>query len=459
MKYKKILIFLILVLITIPICMYISGIIHFSLTNQFTTIRELKFDIVFQSVVKDQEHFKMFILILSLTTLFLFLVTFVTRDNIYASQENRITDNIRTPIRTGQGQYGNADWLKKDDFKKIFSKNVLDVNKKKKCLQFDSGGLVVGWNKLKNNNEEIYYINSNTHSVTIGATRSGKSRTIVIETIVNLGLAGESIICSDPKGELFHYTSNFMKDLGYEVYAIDYRNPQKSNSYNFLQPIIDCINEEDYRHTEEFAWDMANCLVGNEDTKTEKIWKDGQMSIIAGAIISVVYDNKEHPEYQNLTNVYSFISEMCLTEDEEMPLNDYIRDLEPTHPASRIFGIARIAPEKTRGSFFTSALVTLKLFSSESIYSMSCSSDFNLRDTGNKPRIIYIILPDERMGYYPLASLFVSQQYICLVASADSRGGVLKNRVNYVLDEFGNFAIIPAFCNMLTVRWWQEYKI
>ena len=103
MKYKKIFIFLILILITIPICMYISGIIHFSLTNQFTTIGELKFDTVLQSVGKDQEHLKIFILLFSLTTLFLFLVTFVTRDNIYASQENRITDNIRTPIRTGQG--------------------------------------------------------------------------------------------------------------------------------------------------------------------------------------------------------------------------------------------------------------------------------------------------------------------------------------------------------------------
>ena len=70
---------------------------------------------------------------------------------------------------------------------------------------------------------------------------------------------------------------------------------------------------------------------------------------------------------------------------------------------------------------------------------MTCESHFNLSDTGNKARAIYIILPDERLAYYPLASLFVNQQYVALVENADSRGGKLKNRVNFVLDEFRQF--------------------
>ena len=242
--------------------------------------------------------------------------------------------------------------------------------------------MVVGYNKLKRFIEEIFYISSNTHSLVVGATRSGKSRTIVIQTILNLGFAGESIIVSDPKGELYDYTAGFMKELDYETLVIDFKNPLKSNSYNFLKPIIDSVNEEDYAKAEEYSWDLATALVGDNDIRGEKIWKNGEMSIIAGAIMSVVYDNKDNPEYQNLTNVYMFISEMCITEDEEMPLNDYIRDLDSTHPARRIFSVARIAPERTRGSFFTSALATLRLFSSENVYSMTCSSEFDLRDTG-----------------------------------------------------------------------------
>ena len=36
-------------------------------------------------------------------------------------------------------------------------------------------------------------------------------------------------------------------------------------------------------------------------------------------------------------------------------INKYIENLKPEHPATTVFGVARIAPEKTRGSLFTSA--------------------------------------------------------------------------------------------------------
>lgn len=81
---------------------------------------------------------------------------------------------------------------------------------------------------------------------------------------------------------------------------------------------------------------------------------------------------------------------------------------------------------------------------------MTNVSDYNPKETGSKKRAIFIILPDEKTTYYTLASLFVSQHYIELVKSADERGGRLKNRVNFLLDEFGNFTI-PDFSNKLTV--------
>jgi len=132
------------------------------------------------------------------------------------------------------------------------------------------------------------------------------------------------MIISDPKAEIYHYTSKFLENLGYDIITLDFKNPTKSTSYNFLQPVIDAVNRNDFRKAEEYAWDITQSLVGNEETKMEKIWRDGEMSVIAGAIMSVVFDNKEHPEYQNLTNVYSFISEMCKTIGQQMPINKYI---------------------------------------------------------------------------------------------------------------------------------------
>lgn len=406
-----------------------------------------------QEIVSSKEYLTLFLLIFGIIETFIIAISFMNNKTSFESSVNKITNNISTPIAVGQGQHGTSRWLTTKEFEKSFKSNVLEKPNLSSQQQYDckSGGLVVGYKKHKNK-ESIYYIDDNVHSLTVGATRSGKTRSVVLQTIGNLALAGESMIISDPKGELHQYTYPFLEELGYKIVTIDFKNPLKSTRYNFLQPVIDAVAREDYRKAEEYAWDLTASLVGNEDTKMEKIWRDGEMSVIAGAIISVVFDNKDNPEYQNLTNVYLFISEMCrTTANNQMPINRYIEELSPTHPASTIFSIARIAPEKTRGSFFTSALTTLKLFTSKTIYGMTFESEFKLTDAGNEKVATYIILPDEKTTYYSLASLFVYQNYVALVELADSRGGELKNRVNYILDEFGNFSTIPAFQNMLTV--------
>ena len=435
MNKKKLGIIAILSMLNIPLSIYLSATIHTKLAK-----------IEISQIVVDKQLLLLFFLVYLLVEVVIIMLFGFGSKKVFQSGTVSITDKLKTPEIMGQGQHGTARWLTKKEFRKTFKCNTLSDSNN----TFNSGGIIVGYEKNKNS-ENIYYIDDNIHSLVVGATRSGKTRSIVLQTVGNLGLAGESMIISDTKAEIYHYTSKFLEELGYKIITLDFKNPTKSTRYNFLQPVIDAVNRDDFRKAEEYAWDITQSLVGNEDTKMEKIWRDGEMSVIAGAIMSVVFDNKEHPEYQNLTNVYSFISEMCKTTGQQMPINKYIENLAPEHPASTIFNIARIAPEKTRGSFFTSALTTLRLFTSKSIYGMTCKSDFSLKQAGEEKTVTYIILPDEKTTYYPLASLFVYQNYVSLVESADERGGELKTRVNYILDEFGNFTTIPAFSNMLTV--------
>ena len=92
--------------------------------------------------------------------------------------------------------------MNKKEFKKFFKCNSLS---KENTEEFNSGGIIVGYEKDKKQ-ERIYYIDDNIHSLVVGATRSGKTRSIVLQTVGNLGLAGESMIISDPKAEIYHYT-------------------------------------------------------------------------------------------------------------------------------------------------------------------------------------------------------------------------------------------------------------
>ncbi|MDR2695629.1 MAG: type IV secretory system conjugative DNA transfer family protein [Deltaproteobacteria bacterium] len=309
--------------------------------------------------------------------------------------------------------------------------------------------MVIGMKKEVNGTERVYYVDEDVHTLCVGATRSGKSRSVVLQSICALGLAGESLVISDPKGELYHYTGEFLKKLGYDVRALDFKHPEKSHRYNLLQPVIDAVNRGDIEKAEMYAWDMTNTLVGKP--QGEKIWTNGEMSIIAAAILCVVCDNALRPDYQNLTNVYWFVAEMCKAIGGKMPILEYIKKLAPDHPAKALLSISDIAPSRTRGSFYTSALTTLRLFTSKSIYCITNRSDFPIAGVGESRQALFVILPDAKTTFYPIASLIISQQYELLADMADRRGGRLKQRVNFMLDEFGNFTPIADFANKLTV--------
>lgn len=75
------------------------------------------------------------------------------------------------------------------------------------------GGIVIGMTKC-GQKEKIHYIADDTHTLTIGATRSGKTRTLVLQSICLMALAGESLVISDPKAELYQYAAPFWRNSG-----------------------------------------------------------------------------------------------------------------------------------------------------------------------------------------------------------------------------------------------------
>ena len=82
--------------------------------------------------------------------------------------------------------------------KNLFLSSLLSLKLKSKSLSclnvqpFESGGLVVAYEK-DNKKEHFYYVLDDTHTLIIGATRCGKTRCLVIQSICNLALAGESL--------------------------------------------------------------------------------------------------------------------------------------------------------------------------------------------------------------------------------------------------------------------------
>ena len=116
---------------------------------------------------------------------------------------------------SGHGQHGTAKWLNKKDFDKVFDSVIIDSKKLMEGKEhIPAGGLVIGKEDIKKSffsrkiKEKIYLITKDLHALIIGATRSGKTRNVVIETITMLILAGENVFIPDLKGEIRDYTED-----------------------------------------------------------------------------------------------------------------------------------------------------------------------------------------------------------------------------------------------------------
>ena len=306
-----------------------------------------------KSILKTVIDNKQVLLMFCVTELMVasFLLFFTNnKKNIYHSEQVELTPKIKVPKPVGQGQYGTGWWLGKKDYNKVFKCNVIDRTKPYKEISFDSGGVVTHFETEKNI-DKVYYIADNLHTLLVGSSGSGKSRSVIIPTITMLGLAGENMFISDVKGELFLYTAEKLKELGYDVIAIDYINFLKSNWYNFLDIVINAVEDDNIPLAESLVSDMVNILVEKND-KTEPIWKNGEMSVIKTAIMAVVLENKGKREYQTLTNAYYFIAEMFKSDKlGRMPIDEYMNSKESNDPIKKFFAVARNSTIKNKREF------------------------------------------------------------------------------------------------------------
>lgn len=437
------------------VILYASAFTVIFLDSTLKNPEQIKFvtdPVAMKQCISNNEQIRMFTIFFFVLLLLGIITLLVGGKSSFKVDMIEITPEIRTPAPAGQGQHGTAKWMPKEKFDQVFDSDIIDS---KKLMQgkesFSAGGLVLGKEDIKTSifskrvKEKIYHITKDLHALIIGATRSGKTRCIVIQTIIDLILAGENVVVPDLKGELRDYTEDVAKKYGYEVIGIDFIHPYQSKRRNFLEPVIKALQRNDISRAIEETWSLVSQLVGEPPENGEKLWNNGEAATLAASIMAVCYDNQDHPEYQNLTNVFYFITEMCSDYRGALPLQFYIDSLPEEHPAKILLAATKVAAMRTRSSFYVSAIMTLKLLTIPAINQMTNASDFDIEkliDEGKKV-IIYLGLPARDKTYFPLASLFLRQISDLIDYVADEKyGGRVPVRWNFIDEEMGNFTKI-----------------
>lgn len=437
------------------VILYASAFTAIFLDSTLKNPEQIKFvtdPVAMKQCISNNEQIRMFTIFFFVILLLGIITLLVGGKSSFKVDMIEITPEIHTPVPVGQGQHGTAKWLNKKDFDKVFDSVIIDSKKLMEGKEhIPAGGLVIGKEDIKKSffsrkiKEKIYLITKDLHALIIGATRSGKTRNVVIETITMLILAGENVFIPDLKGEIRDYTEDTAKRCGYETICINFINPYESDRKNFLEPIVQALRRKDISRAIEETWSLVSQLVGEPPEHGDKLWNDGEAATLAASIMAVCYDNQDHPEYQNLTNVFYFITEMCSEYRGALPLQFYIDSLPEDHPAKILLAATKVAAMRTRSSFYVSAIMTLKLLTIPAINQMTNASDFDIEkliEEGKKV-IVYLCLPARDKTYFPLASLVLRQLSDLIDYAADEKyGGRVPVRWNFVNDELGNFTKI-----------------
>lgn len=390
-----------------------------------------------------------------------FLNTFVSHSkeiliisvSLYALAFYYVVTFFRTVKPKKTDMLASQCWSTVSEQKKFFGSTVVDAS-----LNLEEGGSPI--NYLPNENI-ILYEKGAVHDIVVGTTRCGKSRKIVRQLVMIVSMAGESMIFNDPKKEMYFDFRNFLeKKKDYKVNCLDFRNLQYSDGWNPLDSIIDCLQDRDdpdIDNADQYSQDMVTSIVVDSG-KGEQIWIDGQKALIKGIILANCQANVS----EDKKNFYSVYQTLALLggeqaynnnpNDKKMKLSAYMNSLDETDIARTAYTTITNSPEKTRGSFMTSALATLQLFSSIKLMKVLSKSDFSFREFTEGKRALFIVNPDEKKNYDRIAGICFDQSYQTLVFEANRmQGRRLKKKVHMIYDEFGNMPTIDAMQSKMTV--------
>ncbi len=303
---------------------------------------------------------------------------------------------------------------------------------------------------LINNGKEIWVDDGEYHNLIIGSTGSGKTEMIVQPMVKVLAKKGESMIITDPKGEIYEKNAVELREKGYNIVLLNFRDPQQGNCWNPLSLPYNLYKNGNQDKACELLDDLALNILYDEASKNQDpFWEKTSADYFAGLALGLFEDAKEEEINLNSINLMTTVGE------EKFAGTTYIKEYfsykDPAAPAYVNASSTLLAPSDTKGSILSVFKQKIKLFASrENMSEMLSHSDFNMDDIGRQKTAVFIVVQDEKKTYHSLVTIFLKQCYETLIRVAQECGGKLPYRTNFILDEFANMPPLKDVTTMVT---------
>ena len=298
--------------------------------------------------------------------------------------------------------------------------------------------------------KEMWVDNGEYHSLVIGATGSGKTQTVILPMVHSLAKAKESMIITDPKGEIYEKTSNMLRSRGYQILLLNFRDPQAGNAWNPMSLPYQMYKSGNQDKAIELLDDLAlNILYDDSNKNADPFWEKTSADYFSGVALGLFEDAKEEEININSISLATTVGE------EKFGGSTYIKEYfaakDPNSAAAINASSTIMAPSETKGSILSVFKQKVKLFASrENLSEMLSHSDIDLESIGEKPTAVFIVIQDEKKTYHSLVTILLKQIYETLISVAQRHGGKLPVRTNFLLDEFANMPPLKDVTTMIT---------
>lgn len=404
---------------------------------------------------------------------------------------------------SAKGTYGTAEWMSKEVAKSTYEVTDIDNAKGIVLAQYTEMGKEVICLPVN------YSSSGNRNVLILGSPGTGKSFCYVRNAIFQSIVRGESVVITDPKGELYESTSEMLRQRGYKVYVYNLVNPRRSDAWNCMSEIYDPESGDisDVRVTEFADTLMKNTTDGPDD----HFWGTGESNLLKAIIMFCAWRRelalKSLYEYEGknllaqakyligesdgakLMAVLSAENQRASMREREKALRvlvkfaqgsdavveciakikreappcdmasmyyllvtDDIKALEEkfkavpvSHPAGISWCIFKNGSENVRPGIVQGLAQRLQLFQMRDIRRITTNDDICFEDLGAERVALFCIISDKSTAMRALTSLFFTFLFKDVSDAADRIGVHNRVPVNVICDEFANLGTIPSF--------------
>ena len=316
-------------------------------------------------------------------------------------------------------------WEKKDNIKKSLQK----VDYKNTV---EHSGLPV-----IHEENSMYTIKNDGHSLIIGATGSGKTQTIILPLVKLSMLAQETVVINDLKGDIYKRTAKEFKKRDYNIIVLDFDSAVYGNYFNPLNLAYRLYKENKKDKCINVIEEIGYYLFTDVKDVSDPFWTNSATDYFTGLCLYLFENSTKEV---TLNDVFTLGND--LNDDKEC--EKFLKGIGKKSTLYYNLLGTLAAPKDTKGGIIATFNQKLKrLVSKENLSNMMSKTDFDISEIANEKTVVYIV-----SGYYDysncLIPLFTNQ-----VFEAVNIYGNHNRKVNIILDDFDNLSPIKNFAGII----------